>query len=344
MRRHLTFFFSQDWLLLGADATGATTLVQASGSEAVYLVSGGQLLRFVSAQIFSNLKYSWLKVKKIPAEELAYYPTGDFVKYKDGTLIRPDNENNVYIISGGKPQVVDSATFKKKKYKWANVLVIAALDFQVLYRGGVAPPPPSAGAASSAIPSPLATPSASVSPLASPTSSLLPAGSGSTTTSPVIGMEPKIRVAIYEVIAPSVTLTASTAFNVLDRVGQIVATKNANENYIYSISASSTAFIKIAPQSGDGIVQMVSYEDHPVWKPSLNYNQFHGTVEIIYSSCSVPWQSCYCWQQAAARELHLHLQSLLSRQQHLLLRLLAPRLHCQRRQHHLLLHLHVLLP
>ena len=254
-----------------------SALLQASGSETVYLVSGGKLARFISAEIFLNLKYSWSKIKKIPIEELAYYPTGDFVKYKEGTLIRPKDENNVYLISGGQLQVVTAATFKNKKYKWANVLVISAQDFNVLYRGESLTPPVTPNSSSSF--SPMPSPSLSASPLPSPTP-LTPSAT------PISIVEPKMRVAIFEVLTPAVILTADAPFNVLDKSGQIITTKNANENYVYTISATSTAFIKIAPQSVDGIVQIVSYEDHPAWKPTLNYNQFHGAVEIIYSAKS----------------------------------------------------------
>jgi len=253
-------------------------LLKASGAEAVYLVGGGKLSRFISAEIFLNLKYSWSKIKNIPAEELAYYPAGDFIKYKEGTLIRPNDENNVYLISGGQPQVIDGPTFKKKKYKWANVLVISAQDFHILYRGEIL------ASSVTPSPSPSLSPSLSASPLASPAPSLTPSATPS--ASPVSGAEPKMRVAIFEVLTPSITLTADTPFNILDKAGQTVVTKNANENYVYTINEKNTAFVKIVPQSTDGIVQIVSYEDHPSWKPTLNYNQFHGTVEIAYSAKS----------------------------------------------------------
>jgi len=256
------------------------TLLQAVGSEAVYLVSGGQLLRFISAEIFLNLKYNWAKIKKIPAEELAYYPTGEYVKYKEGTLLRPNDENNVYVISGGKPQIVDAATFKKKKYKWANVWVISAQDFRILYRGATLEQPISAQPSLS----PSATPTPSLKPVPSPTPTVISTPAPS--ASPVSSLEPKMRVAIYEVTEPSVTLTADTAFNVLDKNGQIIAVKNTNESYVYNISSPANAFVKIVPQSADGIVQIVSYDDHPAWRPTLNYNQFHGAIEIVYSAKS----------------------------------------------------------
>jgi len=244
------------------------TLVRATGGAAVYLIEGGKLKRFISAEIFTNLKYSWSKIKNIPAEELAYYPVGDYAKYKEGTLLRPKDENNVYLISGGKPQVVDAATFKKKKYKWSSVLVIAAQDFHVLYRNGSLPISESPSPTPSASPAPSATPS--ITPSASPAAIVMP----------------KMRVAVFEVKASSVTLTASVPYNILDKSGQIIVTKNANENYIYSFTVTSSAFVKIVPQSADGIVQVVSYEEHPAWNPSLNYNQFHGAIEIVYSAKS----------------------------------------------------------
>lgn len=256
------------------------TLLQAVGQEAVYSVSNGKLSRFISAEIFLNLKNSWSKIKKISPEELAYYPVGDFVKYPEGQLLRPKDEANVYLISGGKPQIIDGATFKKKKYKWANVLVISAQDFHILYKGAALP-----GTATSVTPVP--TPSPVAPPTPSPSLASTPAATPIPTpsNSPVAG-SPKIRVAIYEVKTPSVILTADTAYNILDKAGQVVASKNANENYLYTISATTTAFAKIVPQSAAGIVQIVSYEDHPAWKPSLNYNQFHGSAEIVYSAKS----------------------------------------------------------
>jgi hypothetical protein len=250
------------------------TLVRANGQAEVYVFDGGKIRQFISAQIFTNLNYSWSKIKIIPVEEISYYPVGEYVKYKEGTLLRPDDEKNVYIISGGIPQIVDAATFKKKKYKWANVKVILAQDFHVLYKGAslVKQPTP----VSQASPSPSAWPSPSASPSLSP----------SPAVSPIVFASSKIKIAIYEVTSSSVTLTANVAYNIFNKNGQIIATKNANENYVYNITLPTEAFIKIVPTSTDGVVQIISYEDHPAWRPSLNYNQFRGSVEIVYSAKS----------------------------------------------------------
>jgi len=79
-------------------------------------------------------------------------------------------------------------------------------------------------------------------------------------------------------------LSSDSAFNVLDKSGQIIISKNAGENYVYTIPVSNLdAFIKIVPRSQSGIVEVVSYDEHPSWKPTLNYNKFRGSFEIIYS-------------------------------------------------------------
>jgi len=254
------------------------TLVRAIGGSVVYLVGSGKLHQFISAEIFVNLKNSWLNIKNISAQELAYYSMGERVKYPENQLLRPNDENNVYIIFGGQPQAVDAATFKKNKYKWANVLVVSTQDFNILYRNGLLLPI-----------MPTASPSPSVSPSDSPAPTptvAVPSATPTPSVSPVSGVAPKIRVAIFEVLTPTVTLTANTLFNVLDKSDQIIATKNANENFIYTIDTKSTAFAKIVPQSSAGVVTIVSFEDHPAWKLSLNYNQFHGSVEIVYSAKS----------------------------------------------------------
>ncbi len=247
------------------------TLVRAENSSGIFLIEKGVVQSFISAEIFLNLKYKWSQVLAISAQERARYQQGEPVKYPEGTLLRPNDRNDVYLISGGKPAPVDSITFKKKKYKWANVLIVSAQDFGILYEGksivSVTPATPQSS------------PTANVTPAATPTSS--PVATSTPTQSPVA--EPKVRIAIFEIAEPNVTLTADIAFDILNKSGQVVVSKNAGENFIYTINSTSTAFAKIAPRSGNGIVEIVSYQDNPAWKPTLNYNKFRGAIEIVYS-------------------------------------------------------------
>ncbi len=252
------------------------TLVRAANLPTVFLIDKGKTKPFLSNEVFNNLKYKATQVLIVLSDELSYYSQGEPVGYKDGALLRPNDRNNVYLISGGQAQAVDAATFKKKKYQWSNVLVVSAQDFGILYEGKPGAP---------VIPQPLAAPSATATPtpFVQPSLTPTPAPAPMATPSPVEASIPKTRIAIFEVTSPSVTLTADTAFNVFDKTGQILAVKSANENYVYDIISPASAFAKITPQSSDGIVEIVSYEDHPAWKPTLNYNKFRGSIEIVYS-------------------------------------------------------------
>jgi hypothetical protein len=246
-------------------------VLQVINDPNVFLFSKGALHQFVSNEIFQNLKYKRTQILTVSADELSYYIQGDPVKYSEGTLLRPKEANDVYLISGGQAKAVDAATFKKKKYSWSNVLVVSLQDFGVLY-GGV-----------------------SISSLASitqPTTSSLTtpiATTAATSTfsagTPIAAM-PKIRIAIFEVTDPAVSFTVDTNFDVLNKNGQVIASKKSGEIYTYNIGTPADAYVKIVPASADGIVQVTSYEDHPAWKPTLNYNKFHGTIEIIYSNKS----------------------------------------------------------
>lgn len=262
------------------------TLVQVQGSPTVFLVEKSKIRPFLTAEIFLARGYKWSQILTVSSQELSYYQQGQFVGYPEGWLVRSDDRNNVYLISGGAPQVIDAATFAKRKYKWANVKVVPAQDFGIIYEG-------KSISVSLPIPSPSPTPAPSLSPtptpsvtpaIPSPSPSIMP--SPTPTENPSAATEPKIRVAIFEVTSSSVTLTADGNFDILNKTGQILVSKNAGENFVYTIEASDKSYAKIVPKSSNGIVEIVSYEDRPAWKPTLNYNKFRGAVEIVYSAKS----------------------------------------------------------
>ncbi len=261
------------------------TLVRAANLPTVFLIDKGKAKPFLSNEVFNNLKYKTTQVLIVSSGELSHYSQGEPVGYKDGALLRPNDRNNVYLISGGQAQAVDAATFKKKKYQWSNVLIVSAQDFGILYEGKPGAPVISQpSAAPSATPTPTSFVQPSLTP--APVPMATPSPSPAMTPAPVEVVISKIRIAIFELTSPSITLTANTAFDIFNKSGQVLATKNAEENFVYTIGDTATAFAKIVPQSSDGIVQIVSYEDHPAWKPTLNYNRFRGSVEIIYSAKS----------------------------------------------------------
>ncbi|TSC53702.1 MAG: N-acetylmuramoyl-L-alanine amidase domain-containing protein, partial [Parcubacteria group bacterium LiPW_39] len=238
-------------------------LIKAENSPSVFLIDKGKIRAILSEEIFRNLKYKLSPVLTVSPTELAYYTQGEPVKYSSGTLLRAKNGINVYLIVDGQPQLIDAATFKKKKYKWSQVLVISDQDFNNLY----GPKPVTSAAVSTPTP-------------------LVPLGQAATTTSGVTLTQPQIRIAVFEVATSTALFSADGAFDVFDKNGQKITTKAAHEIYTYQITNPAETFARIVPQSAQSIVEVVSYKEHPAWKPTLNYNQFRGAVEIIYSAKS----------------------------------------------------------
>lgn len=245
-------------------------LLKAANSPNVFLTDQGKIRAFLSAEIFLNLKYQWSQILTIPAAELAYYSQGEPVKYRQGTLLRAKNSPSVYLVSGGKLAAVDAATFKKKKYKWSQVLVISDSDFNNLY--GPNPITSLAPLAAPTVPSAAAIASATARPAAEVVQ---------------LAVQPKIRIALFEVATSSLSFSANSAYDIFDKTGQVLNTKKAGERFDYVLSVALVGtFIKIVPQAVDGAVEIASFEDHPAWRPSLNYNQFRGSIEIVYSAKS----------------------------------------------------------
>jgi len=55
----------------------------------------------------------------------------------------------------------------------------------------------------------------------------------------------------------------------------------------YYIKNANTVFsTTTAPRFEGGVIKVVSYNDIPSWNTSLNYNEFRGVIEVVYSSTS----------------------------------------------------------
>ncbi|OGY44446.1 MAG: hypothetical protein A2729_02165 [Candidatus Buchananbacteria bacterium RIFCSPHIGHO2_01_FULL_39_14] len=112
--------------------TGA--LLQNKLSGGVYYVESGVKQPIYSREIMAvNFKNKILT--QVSAEELGKYPDGEPVKFKDGELIKADNNNKVYVISDGNRRWIKTETaFVKFGYKWDNIVMTSkqAVDVHLL--------------------------------------------------------------------------------------------------------------------------------------------------------------------------------------------------------------------
>jgi len=233
------------------------TLAKAAGEATVYLLSGGQKQAFVSAEQFTNLGYQWKNVLSVSAGELERYFLGETVKYPDGALVQRKGDVNVFRIESGLAKLIpDLATFKKLKLSWLNVLKISGGDFQKLF--------------AYALPAPPTAPS-----------------TPSTASGPSQQSQPNIRVAIWNVpqAQTEVVFSGSGPYDVYDKSGNLVVSKQTGEQFSVSVANPSGVFAKLVPKSGT-ILEIISYQDLASWKIGLNYNKFRGNLEIVYSNKS----------------------------------------------------------
>lgn len=101
------------------------TLVKAKGSSAVYRIKSGSREEFTSLNVFNAAGAKWSSVVEISSEEANLYSVSGFVKYPDGTLLRAQGMDKIYVIKNGAAVWIQTAEeFTKAGYRWSNVMVI----------------------------------------------------------------------------------------------------------------------------------------------------------------------------------------------------------------------------
>lgn len=129
MLKKLTFLIPIFVLTLliaaGAEAANSNpfptgTLVKAKNDNKIYLIEGGYKRHIPSPMIFES-RFNWENVILTSVEEVASYPDGEVLGFKDGTLIK--DKNSAYVIENGLARPIASAAiFDSLGYKWSNVL------------------------------------------------------------------------------------------------------------------------------------------------------------------------------------------------------------------------------
>src|SRR3954467_13888719 len=102
-------------------------LVLSSGT--VYMVTGGQLRGFPSADVFMSHGNGFGGVQQATAEDLAL-PMGPVLVYADGTLVKGPNDPLVYLVaSGQKRGFTTGAVFTGLDFKFSNIQSAPANTF-----------------------------------------------------------------------------------------------------------------------------------------------------------------------------------------------------------------------
>jgi hypothetical protein len=101
------------------------TVIRTKDSPSVYLMIDGKRRIFPSAAMFEKMGYKWKNILEIESTEMNRYTILGNVVYPDGTLVRADGEQTVYLVDKGQKRAVTSETLLKKLgYSFSNVIVI----------------------------------------------------------------------------------------------------------------------------------------------------------------------------------------------------------------------------
>lgn len=111
---------ANDITLDDAYPTGA--LIQNKVTGGVYYVEGSVKQPLWSREVMLT-NFPKLKIFAASPAELDSYANGDPVKFKDGTLIKSNDQPDVFVISNGQRiKIGNEQTFNTLGYKWANII------------------------------------------------------------------------------------------------------------------------------------------------------------------------------------------------------------------------------
>ena len=112
------------------------SLVKSATRARVYVVESGTRRAIPSADLFEAKGYKWNAIQEVSDRELALWRVGDPVAYPDGTLIRGEGREEVYVFDKEKLRHVTSARlFEILKYAWNTVKVLDAADVNRYAKG-----------------------------------------------------------------------------------------------------------------------------------------------------------------------------------------------------------------
>lgn len=257
---------------LGKNLLFADNALIKGGAPTVYLIENGKRKSISSAILFEKQGFRWQDIITLNNQDLEKYPLDGVVLYPENSLIRDENQPEVYVVKNEKRHWIKTLeVFLEIGYNWKDIITISPEEINYYLLGSII------GAASDLL-------------------KLSDDGQETTSNEQEIEKseqeavnseqqnEPNIRIAIYEVPkGKSVKVSASGTYEIYKN-DILLTTKNTGE--ITTVPYSISDFYKFVPKNENVILEIISYEDRPKWNLNLNDNLFRGNLEIKYSSKS----------------------------------------------------------
>lgn len=107
-------------------------LIRVRGKSEVYMVEDGVKQWIPSPEVLESQGLSFNDVEDIEQDEADTYGNAEEVCYADGSMVREEGANEIYVIADGeKKHITDPVAFEALGYDWNNVVVVksGALGF-----------------------------------------------------------------------------------------------------------------------------------------------------------------------------------------------------------------------
>jgi subtilisin family serine protease len=98
------------------------SLIKSTSAVEVYLINGGKKHPLPNPEVFTS-NYGWEEILLVTSSELAGYAIGDRVGFRSGSLVKADDQPEVYVITGTtKRHISNPQTFLDKGYQWGRII------------------------------------------------------------------------------------------------------------------------------------------------------------------------------------------------------------------------------
>lgn len=245
-------------------------------SPNVYFIEDGVKERIPSIELFNKKGFRWQDVFLLEDKELAAYPDGGIVLYPDDSLVKEENFPQVYLVKNGKKHWIKTLeAFWGLGYKWKDIIELTGEEMANYGLGSMIE---AAKDLLNLKDEEIALPEKEIPKEESEKKERVEA---EPSKEEKMTKEPLIRVGLKELKQGEVVkITANLPYQVYKN-GQVLEEKKAEE--IFETKAGEN-FYRFGASDKEVIFEVISYEDRPSWKPSLNDNLFRGAIEVRASS------------------------------------------------------------
>jgi len=112
--------------------TGGThpegAVIKSTNAPEVYLLDGGKKRHLPNPEVFYS-RYNWEEVLWVSPSEMASYSAGERIGFRPGSLVKANDQSEVYVITDTTKRHISSPQiFVAKGYRWDNVVITTAAE------------------------------------------------------------------------------------------------------------------------------------------------------------------------------------------------------------------------